>query len=109
MGYDPTIGGPVRVAPFATFGSAELAETAVEALADRRGALLANHGALTYGDDLDAAVARAEVLEWLCDVWLRAAAAGTPRVLDPDRLGAVAGELARRGYGRTRPADDGQT
>ncbi len=97
------LGGPVRVAPFVPFGTPALAAAVVDALAGRRGALLANHGAVTYGDDLDAAVARTEVLEWLCDVYLRAAAAGTPRVLSTDELDAVAEELSRRGYGRTLP------
>ena len=50
------LGGPVRVAPYATFGTPELAEATLEALRDRTAALMANHGAITYGHDLDAAV-----------------------------------------------------
>ena len=47
------------------------------ALDDRHGALMANHGAVTWGADLAAAASRSEVLEWLCEVWLRAAATST--------------------------------
>jgi L-fuculose-phosphate aldolase len=52
------LGGPVRVAPYARFGSPELAQGSVEAMADRTGVLLRNHGATTYGDTLDKAYTR---------------------------------------------------
>src|SRR5437764_14810888 len=38
------LGGPVRVAPYATFGTPELAELTLEALRDRGAALMSNHG-----------------------------------------------------------------
>jgi L-fuculose-phosphate aldolase len=40
-------------------------------------------------------------LEWLCDVYLRAASAGTPRLLPPAEIAAVAVKLA--GYGQRPP------
>ena len=98
------LGGPVRVAPFEPFGTPELARAVVTALEGRRGALMANHGALTWGADLAEAAMLTEVLEWTCDVWLRAAAAGTPRVLTTAQLAAVAEQMSRRGYGSVRPA-----
>src|SRR5919202_1033310 len=39
------LGGSVRVAEYATFGTPELAESVLEALDGRTGALMANHGA----------------------------------------------------------------
>lgn len=98
------LGGPVRVAPFEPFGTPELAAAVVAALEGRRGALMAHHGALTWGADLAEAAMLTEVLEWTCDVWLRAAAAGAPRVLTAGQLDAVAAQMARRGYGTVRPA-----
>ncbi len=47
------LGGTVRVAPYATFGTPELAESVVDALDGRTAALMANHGAVTYAEDLD--------------------------------------------------------
>ena len=41
------LGGEIRVAPYATFGTPELAASVVEALRDRSAALMANHGAVT--------------------------------------------------------------
>jgi L-fuculose-phosphate aldolase len=92
------LGGAIRVAPFAAFGTPALAAAVTDSLAGRRGALLANHGALTYGDNLAEAVERALVLEWACGVYLDAAQLGTPRVLDEEQLAAVRESAARHGY-----------
>jgi L-fuculose-phosphate aldolase len=98
------LGGPVRVAPYATFGTPALAAGVVEALQDRTAALMANHGALTHGGDLDAAVTATELLEWAADLYRRACTVGTPRVLDAAAREAVVAHALDRGYGATRPA-----
>ncbi len=95
------LGGSVRVAPYRTFGTPELAEAALEALVDRSAALLANHGAVVHADDPQAAVECSELLEWACTLYWRAAAIGTPRTLDGDALAAVSRAVAARGYGTT--------
>src|SRR4051812_32302739 len=59
------LGGPVRVAPYATYGSRELAENSVGAMEGRFGALLRNHGATTYGESLRKAYTRSVYLEWV--------------------------------------------
>jgi L-fuculose-phosphate aldolase len=82
-------GGPVRVAPYATFGSEELAASVAAALDGRRAALLANHGAVVIADSVDDAVDLALQLEWLCSESYHASLAGTPTVLDADQLAAV--------------------
>ena len=82
-------GGSVRVAPYATFGSDELAASVAAALDGRRAALLANHGAVVIADTVAAAVDLAVQLEWLCSVSYHATLAGTPTVLDADQLAAV--------------------
>jgi L-fuculose-phosphate aldolase len=99
------IGGPVRVAPFAVFGSAELADHVLAALQGRSAALMANHGAVVHGRTLDEAVEGALLLEWACGIYLRAAAAGTPRVLDPGQQAAVVEAALRRGYGSPRETE----
>jgi L-fuculose-phosphate aldolase len=93
-----TLGGAVRVAPFHAFGTAELAAAVIEALEGRTAALLANHGAVTYGataaDALDAAI----VLEWACGVYLDASRLGTPRLLTEAQQRAVRESAQRHGY-----------
>lgn len=81
--------GPVRVARYATFGTEELAATTTEAIANRFGCLLANHGAVTIGNTIEAAYDRALQLEWLCRVWLAAKTAGRPRLLPDGELDKV--------------------
>lgn len=83
-GYD------VRVAAYATYGTPELARNVRAALAGgRKGALLANHGGVTLGRDLDEAYERTRILEWLCEVYVRACGMGEPRLLDADELADV--------------------
>ncbi|MGP4092184.1 class II aldolase/adducin family protein [Streptomyces sp. KR55] len=94
------LGGPVRVAPYATYGTEELAENMLHALADRSGCLLQNHGTLTYGATLDQAYDRTAQLEWMCHLWLTASSVPglTPTLLSDDQLRAAGERL--RGYGQ---------
>ncbi len=99
------LGGPVRVAAYATFGTPELAERTLEALEGRSAALMANHGAIAYGPDLDTAMQQALLLEWACELYWRASALGTPRTLDRSDQLAFVETVSRRGYGITRRSD----
>jgi L-fuculose-phosphate aldolase len=96
------LGGPIRVAPYATFGTPELAELTLDALQDRSAALLSNHGTIAHGPDVDAAVAHAELLEWACVMYWRAAAIGTPRTLDEQQREEFIRAVVDRGYGTTQ-------
>jgi L-fuculose-phosphate aldolase len=100
--YAAMFGGPVIVAPYATYGSEELARNVVEALRDRTGCLMGNHGAVTVGPDLMSAHDKSGYLEWLCDVYLRASSAGSPRLLPAAEIDAVGAKMA--GYGQRPPS-----
>ncbi len=77
-----TFGGDdVRCAPYTVFGTPELATLAVAAMDGRSACLLANHGMIAAGPDLDTAVAAAHLLEQLARQYLLTLAAGAPRVL----------------------------
>lgn len=101
------LGGAVRVAPYATFGTPELAASVVEALDGRLAALMANHGALTHGPDMATALRATELLEWACTLYWRAAQLGPPRTLDAAAVQAVVDQVTTTGYGATRPAEEG--
>ncbi|MFF7839384.1 class II aldolase/adducin family protein [Streptomyces ossamyceticus] len=94
------LGGPVRVAPYATYGTPELADNMLRALTGRTACLLQNHGTIAYGRSLSEAFDRTAQLEWMCRVWLTASSVPglTPHLLTPDQL-AEAGERLR-GYGQ---------
>lgn len=99
------LGGPVRIAPYATFGTDELAEATLDALDGRQAALMASHGAIAHGAGLEQAVENALLLEWGCELYWRAAAIGTPRALDAGQAAAVVQAVLDRGYGRPRPRE----
>lgn len=100
------LGGPVRVARYATFGSAELASVTLDALEGRMAALMANHGTIAHGGDLEGALANAELLEWACALYWRAAAIGTPRTLDEGEQNAVIQAVTDRAYGAPQPRSE---
>jgi L-fuculose-phosphate aldolase len=100
--YVAMFGGPVIVAPYATYGTEELARNVVQALRDRTGCLMGNHGAVTVGPDLMSAHDKSGYLEWLCDVYLRASSAGSPRLLPAAEIDAVGAKMA--GYGQRPPS-----
>ncbi|WP_078854853.1 class II aldolase/adducin family protein [Streptomyces sp. NRRL F-5135] len=94
------LGGPVRVAPYALYGSEELAAHMMDALRDRTACLLRNHGTVAYGASLAQAYDRTAQLEWMCRLWLTASAlpGRTPTLLSEEQVGEVAAKL--RGYGQ---------
>jgi L-fuculose-phosphate aldolase len=83
------LGGPVRVARYETFGTDALAAAVTEAMEGRCAALMANHGAIVAGHDVQHAVGLAVTLEWLASVHYHAIVAGTPTILDESDIDAV--------------------
>lgn len=105
--YTALFGGGVRVAPYATFGTDELARNVVEALRDRAAALMGNHGAVLVGSELTGVLKLVPYLEYVCDVQLRAMASGQPvRVLPDDEIAEVARRLSGYGQQPTTTVED---
>ncbi|HWM03869.1 MAG TPA: class II aldolase/adducin family protein [Actinophytocola sp.] len=96
------LGGVVRVAEYATFGTPELADNVLAALEDRTAALMRNHGSVAHGATIEQACDRLETVEWLAEVYRRAVALGTPRLLSDDELAAAAAQFTRLDYGSPR-------
>ncbi|MFH8760147.1 class II aldolase/adducin family protein [Streptomyces atroolivaceus] len=94
------LGGPVRTAAYARYGTRELADNMLAALRDRTGCLLQNHGTVTYGATLDEAYDRTAQLEWMCRLWLTASSVPghRPTLLTPAQLRDV--QDALEGYGQ---------
>jgi L-fuculose-phosphate aldolase len=96
------LGGGVRVAPYATFGSDELHEHVLSTLEGHTAALMKNHGALTCGTELDSAVDATFLLEWACSLYWHARQIGEPSVLTDEQLADVARQVQELNYGVTR-------
>jgi len=82
-------GKDVRCAPYATFGTQALSDSALNALEGRHACLLANHGMIVTGPDLDKALKIAQELELLCEQYLTALQVGTPHILSDSQMDEV--------------------
>jgi L-fuculose-phosphate aldolase len=102
------LGGPVPVAPYATFGTPELASHVRTALAGRQAVLMANHGSVAVGASLDAAVEHALLLEWLAELYHRAALIGPPRALTQEQQDAVVAQAVHLRYGTPQSLQENQ-
>jgi L-fuculose-phosphate aldolase len=98
-------GGSLKVAPYATFGTEQLAHNVEQALEGRTACLMQNHGHVGYGHDLDYAVEATLLVEWACTVYWRARAIGEPVALTDQQLQDVAAQVMRLGYGQTKEND----
>ena len=79
-------GDSIRCAEYATFGSEALSENAVKALEDRRACLLANHGMIILGEDLDSAYKLAEEVENIAKHYWISKQSGEPVLLDEKEM-----------------------
>lgn len=72
------LGGEIPCAKYATPGTPEVGIYAAEALGDKGGVLLANHGVVAVGKDLAQAYLRAEYIEDAAKIYTFAKQIGTP-------------------------------
>lgn len=96
-------GNDIRCADYATFGTEALSQNVLTALAGRRAALMANHGLIVLGKNLDQALALTVEAEQLAVLLLRARAAGSPVILPDDEMERVLLKFADYGYGPVAP------
>lgn len=82
-GYD------VKCAKYATYGSEELANNALDAIGDRNAVLLGNHGLIALGEDVDRAFSTAEHLEFVSELYYLTKTLGEPNILDKDQMDEV--------------------
>jgi len=96
-------GSDIRCAPYYTFGTQELSDAAVAALAGRKACLLANHGVIAVGADLPAALALAGEVENLAAQYCAALTLGQIRILDEIEMRRILEKF--RTYGRHDATD----
>jgi L-fuculose-phosphate aldolase len=90
-------GADIRCAPYSTFGTQALSDAALAALEGRRACLLANHGAVAWGKDIEGAAGLAEKLESLARLYWQALQVGEPRLLSAAEMALVVDKF--KGYG----------
>lgn len=79
----------VPVAPYATFGTNALAESVIAGLAGRLASLLANHGQIAIGHDLNEAMRVAREVEELASIYWGSLAIGGGRILNRHEMSDV--------------------
>lgn len=91
-------GDSIRCAPYELFGSQELSGAALRSLEGRKACLLANHGMIALGRDLDDALALAMEVETLCEQYYRALQIAEPHILSNEQMQEVLEKF--KGYGK---------
>lgn len=76
------IGDKVPLAEYATYGTREIAESALKVLEDRNGVLLEKHGSLAVGENLEDAYYYAGLIEELAKIYYRVLSTG----IEPEPL-----------------------
>lgn len=94
-------GDTLRCASYATFGTQALSDAALAAMTQRNACLLANHGMLVFGRDLNQALDLAVELEALCEQYWRACQLGEPVLLDASEMATVLEKFAHYGQQNT--------
>ena len=82
-------GHRVKCTGYATYGSDELAKKALETIGDSNAVLLANHGLIALGEDVDRAFSTAEHLEFVSEVYSLTKTLGTPNILSDEDMDEV--------------------
>lgn len=90
-------GQKVPLAPYATFGSEELAIQVAETIGSYNAVLLANHGLVTVGPNLATAFAVAEEIELVAQIYYQAKCVGEPVIVPEEEMSRVIGKFASYG------------
>lgn len=82
-------GEDVKCAKYAIYGSKELAQNALDAIEDRNAVLLANHGLIALGEDIETAFSIAEHLEFVSELYYLSKTLGEPKILSKEEMANV--------------------
>jgi len=82
-------GTKVPLAPYATFGTPELAEIVAEYIRNYNALLLANHGLVAVGSSMDTAFAAAEEIEFVARIYYQTKSIGNPVILPDEEMDTV--------------------
>lgn len=93
-------GTTIRCATYATFGTQALSDNALEALQDRLACLLGQHGQISLGTTLAAALALGIEVETLSRLYVQALTLGEPPILPDEEMARVLQQMKNMSYGK---------
>jgi len=82
-------GNSIRCSAYALFGTQALSNEAIKALEDRKACLLANHGLIVVGRDVEDALNMTREIERLCEQYVYALQIGSPTILSNQEMDEV--------------------
>ena len=86
-------GDDIKCAKYATFGTRNLSKNILSALKNRSACLMANHGQITFGKNLDSAFELAQEVENICHQYINAIRIGIPKLLSKKEMKIVLGKM----------------
>ena len=86
-------GDDLKCAKYGTFGTKKLSENIIKALKNRTACLIANHGQVAFGDNLEIAFELAQEIENICHQYINALRIGIPKILSKKEMKIVLGKF----------------
>ena len=82
-------GNDIKCADYATFGTKQLSKNIIQALNERKGCLMSNHGQVAFGKNLDQAFELAEEIENICHQYINTIKLGNPKILSFEEMSKI--------------------
>ena len=86
-------GEDLKCTKYATFGTKKLSKNIIKALKNRSACLIANHGQVAFGDNLEKAFELAQEIENICHQYINALRIGIPKILSKKEMKIVLGKM----------------
>ena len=86
-------GEDIKCTKYATFGTKNLSRNIIKALKNRTACLIANHGQVAFGNNLEEAFELAQEIENICHQYINALRIGIPKILSNNEMKIVLGKL----------------
>ena len=86
-------GEDLKCTKYATFGTKKLSQNIIKALKNRSACLIANHGQVAFGDNLEKAFELAQEIENICHQYINALRIGIPKILSKKEMKIVLGKF----------------
>ena len=86
-------GEDLKCTKYATFGTKHLSRNIIKALKNRSACLVANHGQVAFGDNLEKTFELAQEIENICHQYINALRIGIPKILSKKEMKIVLGKF----------------
>ena len=86
-------GEDLKCAKYATFGTKQLSKNIIKALKNRSACLIANHGQVAFGNNLEKTFELAQEIENICHQYINALRIGIPKILSKKEMKVVLGKF----------------